>query len=207
MVPKIEACLRAVQGGVPSAHVIDGRVEHCVLVELFTDEGTGTMVVPTMSNTEAMQQRWQAVMMDNYGTPPLALVSGDGAVVTDADGKSYIDLLGRYRGQRAGPPPSRRHRGRHPAAGHPGAHLQPVCHRAGHRAGRSADRPPRRRRARPGVLLQLRRRGQRGRVQDLPADRPHRNRCRRRRFSRPHHGLAGPDRPTGKQAPFRPLPG
>ncbi|EHI14547.1 acetylglutamate kinase [Mycolicibacterium thermoresistibile] len=45
MVPKIEACLRAVNGGVPSAHVIDGRVEHCVLVELFTDEGTGTKVV------------------------------------------------------------------------------------------------------------------------------------------------------------------
>ena len=45
MVPKIEACLRAVTGGVPSAHVVDGRVEHCVLVELFTDEGTGTKVV------------------------------------------------------------------------------------------------------------------------------------------------------------------
>ncbi|TLH71315.1 acetylglutamate kinase [Mycolicibacterium cosmeticum] len=45
MVPKIEACLRAVNNGVPSAHVIDGRVEHCVLVELLTDEGTGTKVV------------------------------------------------------------------------------------------------------------------------------------------------------------------
>ena len=45
MVPKIEACLRAVVGGVSSAHVIDGRVEHCVLVELLTDEGTGTKVV------------------------------------------------------------------------------------------------------------------------------------------------------------------
>ncbi|MEN4478259.1 acetylglutamate kinase [Mycolicibacterium cosmeticum] len=45
MVPKIEACLRAVHNGVPSAHVIDGRVEHCVLVELLTDEGTGTKVV------------------------------------------------------------------------------------------------------------------------------------------------------------------
>ena len=44
MVPKIEACLRAVAGGVPSAHVVDGRVAHCVLVELFTDEGTGTKV-------------------------------------------------------------------------------------------------------------------------------------------------------------------
>jgi len=45
MIPKIEACLRAVNGGVPSAHVIDGRVKHCVLVELFTDAGTGTKVV------------------------------------------------------------------------------------------------------------------------------------------------------------------
>ena len=40
-----------------------------------------------------MLDRWQAVMMDNYGTPPLALVSGEGAVVTDADGKTYLDLL------------------------------------------------------------------------------------------------------------------
>ena len=47
-----------------------------------------------MTNTEELQQRWQTVMMDNYGTPAVALVSGDGAVVTDADGKSYVDLLG-----------------------------------------------------------------------------------------------------------------
>ncbi|MGO9353671.1 MAG: acetylglutamate kinase [Mycobacterium sp.] len=45
MIPKVEACLRAVTAGVPSAHVIDGRVKHCVLVELFTDTGTGTKVV------------------------------------------------------------------------------------------------------------------------------------------------------------------
>jgi acetylornithine aminotransferase len=42
----------------------------------------------------SLTQRWEAVMMDNYGTPPLALVSGDGAVVTDVDGKSYVDLVG-----------------------------------------------------------------------------------------------------------------
>ena len=49
MVPKMEACLRAVRGGVPSAHVIDGRLEHSVLLELFTGEGIGTMVVPGSS--------------------------------------------------------------------------------------------------------------------------------------------------------------
>jgi acetylornithine/N-succinyldiaminopimelate aminotransferase len=41
-----------------------------------------------------MQQRWSAVMMNNYGVPPVALASGDGAVVTDVDGNSYLDLLG-----------------------------------------------------------------------------------------------------------------
>ncbi|MDP9100908.1 MAG: acetylglutamate kinase [Actinomycetota bacterium] len=46
MVPKMEACLRAVRGGVPRAHVLDGRVPHALLLELFTDEGVGTMVVP-----------------------------------------------------------------------------------------------------------------------------------------------------------------
>jgi len=46
MVPKMEACLRAVDGGVPKAHVLDGRVEHALLLEIFTDSGVGTEVVP-----------------------------------------------------------------------------------------------------------------------------------------------------------------
>jgi acetylglutamate kinase len=45
MVPKMEACLRAVTGGVPAAHVVDGRVPHSILLEVFTSEGFGTMVV------------------------------------------------------------------------------------------------------------------------------------------------------------------
>jgi acetylglutamate kinase len=46
MVPKMEACLRAVRGGVSQAHVIDGRLAHSVLLEVFTSEGVGTMVLP-----------------------------------------------------------------------------------------------------------------------------------------------------------------
>ncbi|GAA3681881.1 acetylglutamate kinase [Lentzea roselyniae] len=45
MVPKMEACLRAVRGGVPQAHVIDGRLAHSVLLEVFTSSGVGTMVL------------------------------------------------------------------------------------------------------------------------------------------------------------------
>jgi acetylglutamate kinase len=46
MVPKMEACLRAVQAGVPSATVMDGRAPHALLLEIFTTEGIGTMVLP-----------------------------------------------------------------------------------------------------------------------------------------------------------------
>jgi len=46
MIPKMEACLRAVRGGVPQAHVLDGRLPHAVLLEIFTDSGIGTMVLP-----------------------------------------------------------------------------------------------------------------------------------------------------------------
>src|SRR6478736_2154023 len=46
MIPKMEACLRAVQGGVRKAHVLDGRVPHALLLEVFTNEGVGTMVTP-----------------------------------------------------------------------------------------------------------------------------------------------------------------
>jgi acetylglutamate kinase len=46
MVPKMGACLQAVQGGVPRATVVDGREPHAVLLELFTDEGVGTQVLP-----------------------------------------------------------------------------------------------------------------------------------------------------------------
>jgi acetylglutamate kinase len=44
MIPKLLACAEAVEGGVGSAHMIDGRAEHALLVELFTDEGIGTMI-------------------------------------------------------------------------------------------------------------------------------------------------------------------
>jgi len=65
MVPKMGACLQAVQGGVQRATVVDGREPHAVLLEIFTDEGVGTQVLPgvptktrsTLYTTSALQQR------------------------------------------------------------------------------------------------------------------------------------------------------
>ena len=46
MIPKVQACVDAVEAGVGSAHMVDGRIPHVVLLELFTDLGIGTMVLP-----------------------------------------------------------------------------------------------------------------------------------------------------------------
>ncbi|MDQ8044881.1 MAG: acetylglutamate kinase [Solirubrobacteraceae bacterium] len=46
MVPKLRACVDAIHGGVSAAHIVDGRVPHSVLLELFTDEGIGTKITP-----------------------------------------------------------------------------------------------------------------------------------------------------------------
>ena len=46
MIPKMEACLRAVYGGVAQAHVVDGRQAHSMLLEIVTDQGVGTVIHP-----------------------------------------------------------------------------------------------------------------------------------------------------------------
>lgn len=46
MIPKISAVVDALKAGVPQAHILDGRVDHALLLEIFTDEGVGTMVLP-----------------------------------------------------------------------------------------------------------------------------------------------------------------
>jgi acetylglutamate kinase len=54
MVPKMEAALRAVKGGVPQVHIIDGRVPHAILTEIFTTEGIGTMILAGDPPKEAL---------------------------------------------------------------------------------------------------------------------------------------------------------
>lgn len=54
MVPKMTGCLNAVRGGVGAARVIDGRIPHSVLLEMFTDDGVGTVIVPDPNEREVM---------------------------------------------------------------------------------------------------------------------------------------------------------
>ena len=83
----MSACLSAVEGGVARAHIIDGRLEHSVLLEIFTDSGIGTMVYADQGRwkmtetTFDVADRWNASMMANYGTPKICLTHGDGSYV------------------------------------------------------------------------------------------------------------------------------
>ncbi|WP_329113034.1 acetylglutamate kinase [Streptomyces sp. NBC_01465] len=54
MVPKMNGCLNAVRGGVGAARVIDGRIPHSVLLEMFTDDGVGTVIVPDADEPEEL---------------------------------------------------------------------------------------------------------------------------------------------------------
>jgi acetylglutamate kinase len=66
MRPKLEACVRAVTEGVPQAHIIDGRQMHSLLLEVFTSEGIGTMIVP---DSEAERVAWLRADEDNEQGP------------------------------------------------------------------------------------------------------------------------------------------
>jgi acetylglutamate kinase len=66
MIPKMEACLTAVRGGVPHAHVLDGRLEHAILLEIFTDSGIGTMVCASPGGHSAP---WGHPRPQRPGTP------------------------------------------------------------------------------------------------------------------------------------------
>jgi acetylglutamate kinase len=67
MIPKMEACLQAVRGGVPRAHVLDGRLPHAILLEIFTDSGIGTMVLPGAAPEPPGRRDEQS---DGMSTPP-----------------------------------------------------------------------------------------------------------------------------------------
>ena len=123
----MEACYNAVAGGVPRATVVDGREPHAVLLEIFTDEGVGTQVLPGVgtkirkpyateeASAHDLAGALRAALMNTFGTPRLLLVRGEGAHVWDADGKRVRRPARRYRGQRARPRPPGAGRRRSPS--------------------------------------------------------------------------------------------
>jgi acetylglutamate kinase len=72
MVPKMEACMRAVEGGLTRATVVDGRVPHALLLEIFTNVGIGTMVTQ-----DGLIRLGSRVFSRDEGIPPSEFANGD----------------------------------------------------------------------------------------------------------------------------------
>lgn len=69
MIPKMEACLAAIRGGVPQAHVIDGRQPHALLLEIFTDKGVGTAIMG-----DDFEHSVSKVPLKDLGWKPLGVI-------------------------------------------------------------------------------------------------------------------------------------
>ena len=166
MVPKAEACSEAVRAGVARAHILDGRVPHALLLELFTDGGVGHD-----GGADDDGAATARALMRTYAETPVTFVRGEGSRLFDADGPALPRLhLGAGR-DLARPLPPGGGRGRGRPGPHPEPRLQPLRQRAGARGGPHhgpADRRGHRAGRGPGVLLQLGGRGQRVRPQAGP---------------------------------------
>jgi len=92
MRPKLEACVRAVTQGVPQAHIIDGRQLHSLLLEVFTGEGIGTMIIPDAEADRVARLRADgpdgpdgtALDVPAAGVPVVDVRAGDGQLPVDA---------------------------------------------------------------------------------------------------------------------------
>ena len=188
MIPKIESCVAAVRGGVGRAHILDGRVPHVLLLELFTDAGIGTMVTlgprrPTTTSMPASApwsrtavgcERARLLHRRSGGLSVLAGVRAAPGDVRPRAGDRAVGRPGaplprlplRARGDLARPLPPGGRGGDRRAGPDAAPRLQLLRQPGGHRDGHRRRRAARRRR--PGVLLQLRRRGERGRLQGGP---------------------------------------
>jgi acetylornithine/N-succinyldiaminopimelate aminotransferase len=116
MMPKATACVRAVEHGVGSAHIVDGHVPHAVLLELLTDEGVGTMVSLETTSTSgpvgagatippvtapapigppdpAGAPAPTNVLMGTYAPAPVTFVRGTGTCLWDRGGRRYLDFV------------------------------------------------------------------------------------------------------------------
>ena len=92
MIPKLESAVAALAAGVGRVHMVDGRVEHSLVLELFTPEGVGTMVTPDAARWGSRRER--ARRDADVRAVPRDARRGAGARVWDDAGREYLDFAG-----------------------------------------------------------------------------------------------------------------
>lgn len=103
MLPKIKNCIEAIESGVNRVHILDGRIPHCLLLELFTDKGIGTAILSEKEHKyykddDEKEEKMNYKELDKeyvantYGRYDLVAESGSGVILKDEAGKEYIDF-------------------------------------------------------------------------------------------------------------------
>ena len=90
MIPKVNCCIEALRRGVRNVVIMDGRVEHSILMELLTDEGAGTMFTDKKDLT--IKEKDKEYVAGTYNRFPVVLSHGKGSLVWDENDKEYIDM-------------------------------------------------------------------------------------------------------------------
>lgn len=100
MLPKLTNCIQALKDGVSRVHILDGRIAHCLLLEIFTNRGIGTAITSDHSRrnimnkkTENIIEKGEQYLLHTYNRYPLALDHGDGVYLYDTEGKKYLDFF------------------------------------------------------------------------------------------------------------------
>ena len=101
MLPKLNNCIDAIDNGVSRVHILDGRIAHCLLLEIFTNRGIGTAILEirrrnlTMSNNMDKQSyidEAEKELLHTYNRFSLVLDHGEGVHLYDTDGNAYLDF-------------------------------------------------------------------------------------------------------------------
>lgn len=101
MLPKLNNCIDAIDNGVSRVHILDGRIAHCLLLEIFTNRGIGTAILGdseenlTMSNNMDKQSyidEAEKELLHTYNRFSLVLDHGEGVHLYDTDGNAYLDF-------------------------------------------------------------------------------------------------------------------
>ncbi|MFH1708393.1 MAG: acetylglutamate kinase [Planctomycetota bacterium] len=96
MIPKAEACIEALRGGVRKAHIISGLNSHALLLEIFTDAGVGTEIFRDQGaqfSTAEVMETYDTFVIGNYKRLSIVPVRGKGSHLWDCEGRRYIDFF------------------------------------------------------------------------------------------------------------------
>ena len=97
MIPKLQNCIDAIEEGVSRVHILDGRIPHCLLLEIFTNKGIGTAILRRMRSkimtySKEYIDRAEEVILHTYNRFQIVLDKGNGVHLYDVDGKEYLDF-------------------------------------------------------------------------------------------------------------------